>query len=165
MKFIFAFLTASVCLLTGLYKGSELSGKVRELENVIAFLNRCKSEIKYRESRVLDIINDFSKTDGRRLEFIDRCLVYSLEMDFPKAWKKAVGEACGRLSQKDRENLCFFGEKIGTSDTLSQLNLIDFCIACFEESLIEAREKEKSDKKLYYAVGASAGLVISILMM
>lgn len=155
---VMLFLTAA-----GIIKGREMTDCVRMLEGIIMFLADCKSMIEYTGITVGEILENTSC--GTFEAYTEKCRRYASELDFPEAWKKSVGEIPPFISKSDRELLVRFGEKIGTSDKDTQLNMLSYLISRFEISLREKREREKKEKKLYIFAGTALGLVAFIMII
>jgi len=154
-----------MCILTGLRMSAELSRRVEELSELINFMYFYKTHIQYFQSSVIRIIRQFLKEQpDTALKFIVKCSEYCNNYDFPDAWARSVRE--NRLiSVKVSEILLDFGNRIGTSDTETQLRYTEYYIAEIRKHMIIAEEKERDNKKLYIILGISAGLLSAIMII
>ena len=85
-----------------------------------------------------------------------------LEIPFPQAWSKALGERAqlGPLRREDINLLLAFGSQLGTTDLLCRLY-----VQLFEERLTQAREWKSKYAKLYLSLGVLGGLLAWILFL
>lgn len=143
---------------------SELSKRVNELSELIDFLCFFKTHISYFQASVVSILQLYTREKTSSLRFIDACLDLCGDKDFPYAWNKALSENKLRLAEAN-SILSDFGNRVGTSDTETQLKYIDYCLAEISRYLRIAENKEQENKKLYIILGVSAGLLSAIMII
>lgn len=164
MKYLLGVLAAVIIAAEGINKGLALSEKVRILEKTLYFLNDIRCLIEYKEETIYSIFLKYSESEKAFPEYIKKCKGYMENSDFPTAWNRAVSEI-KIIDEKDRYCLYEFGDKLGQTEKSNQLRMIDYSISRLSQSLLEKREKEKTDKKLYYFIGISSGLVLMLLII
>ena len=143
----------------------KLSRAVNELSQIIGFLYFCKSQVSYFRLSVINILKMFVSEKSESVpEFLVECAELCDEIDLRKAWNVSLS-AKPLLSEKATQMLIDFGNRIGTSDTRTQLDYIDYYIREAEKLLEVAENKEKESSKLYIILGISTGVLSAIMII
>lgn len=156
-------LTAVSCLAAGFGKANELSRKKDELTGIIDLLEELGRMISYCESTVASIIEQYC--EAQSLLFAEKFAFYIKYEDFPDAWRHAFLESGSSLSKPEAQMFLSLGEKLGTSDVVSQNKLIGYAVDYFRKALEKAEKNERENKRLYIVTGVAAALTAAILMI
>lgn len=76
----------------------------------------------------------------------------------------AIPSECS-LTEEDKDLLKRFSEGLGSSDLAGQTSNCEYYKKLFDERISEAKEKEKSLKKLYKVLGFSLGCIIILMIV
>lgn len=147
--------------LLGINKGNRLTCSVKDTDKLIMFFKELKSKIYYTGDSVYEII---SKSNNNSL-FVKELQKHLNNVDFPDAWNKSKDYVKKLLTDEDCLVLSELGKIIGSTDKENQVQIIDYAIFRFENSLSEKKEKEKNEKKLYYFTGISFGVIAMIIII
>ena len=129
-------------------------------------MSECEAKIHYLESSVAEIIHSFTLNEkSKNIPFLEKCDLMMRDLDFPIAWEEALRGEKIYLSQADLILLRDFGNMIGRSDQSSQIKMLRYIIRGFENSLEDAKEKERKNTRLYIILGISAALIFIVMML
>lgn len=169
MKYIGLLLLFLTSAGIGLLLSERLNKRVKELELLLAFLDRLKTCLNYQNLPTDEMIEQLADDPScQALPFLIPCReLLRRSVNFPEAWKKSVLRAKDKMALKEEDfsQLLSLANIIGSSDTEGQLNAISMT-----EELLKCQRKEALDFKekkgrLYRSLGAlmGAGMVIILL--
>ena len=155
MKYVGMSCVLVACIGMGQYFSVAAIRRIRALEQVLLLLNAIQSELSYCRTPVRELMHRLSlREEFSELPFLRECSrMCGLEIPFPQAWSKALGE---------RAQL---GPQLGTTDLNGQVSLCRLYVQLFEERLTQAREWKSKYAKLYLSLGVLGGLLAWILFL
>lgn len=148
-------------------KSHRLSVRVMFLQQYLSFLDYIETEIRYSKKLIYEIIKSY--TSQNELSYFLRCICNNIQnnLSFNIAWKDAVYKLPDYygLQPQDKEFISDFGRQLGTTDTQGQVSLCQLNKA-FVTSALEIAKNEKSKKsKLYFILGSSFGLCLTVVFL
>jgi stage III sporulation protein AB len=163
LKFLGAIILISSGFAIGNYKVMKLKKKLIFLESFKDFIAFVKSEIKYSLSSPEKIINDY-QTNTIFKEYIKKCRFFMNKgFNFSQSWKEVFDSDFIGLGDSERI-VKKFGAEFGSADIENQIALCDLTLErlspCIENTLKELTSK----RKIFFTVGACAGIAMSILL-
>ncbi len=126
-------------------------------------LEEINRQIKYSENTLENIVLYYCMSTNSL--FSKKLGMYIKEDDFPIAWKKAFSESKSTLSENAKRIFLSLSDKLGTTDTVSQENLIKCTIEYFQKELEKAEKNENEKKRLYIITGISLGIAAGVMMI
>lgn len=112
---------------------------------------------------VYEILNKYSASNlPQNINFVSDCKKYiDSGMDFPKAFRKSV-EQNKLLKNEEKSKLVIFGETFGTSSVETQLDIIRYYKAVFEDKFKESKSEcvSKAQTGLYVCTFIGLGMFI-----
>lgn len=154
---------ALLCSLTGIRKANELSRKKNEIRQSIELFEELGRQIKYTENTLKSILGDYCS--GANTLFSKKFEMYIKENDFPLAWKKAFSQSKSALGENEKRIFLTLADKLGTTDSTSQENIIEYAVECFQKELQKAEKDENEKKRLYIITGIAGGIAAAIMMI
>ena len=140
----------------------------KALETVICWLNDLLGRLRYVAIPMPEWIRESGENPSySSLDFVKKAGEYLKTKDFTDAFTQGLQEKAGEdgLQKEDIAPLMMLGKRLGKSDTATQIRHIEECV----ERLMLQKEKadagvRKADR-LYLTLGASAGLMVAILLL
>ena len=100
----------------------------------------------------------------RRLTFLQAAATCP-PSDFHAVWRRETGRLPSGLSERDRQLMCQFGERLGTSDVAGQLRVCEEYGRRLEEQREQARTEQRDKSRLYGTLGLLGGLGAALLVL
>lgn len=145
---------------------SLLKKRKQILECITLLAHQIKIEVRYSHLSVVQMVDNFSSIKPfSSLNFLKECNEsINNGNDFPVSWKKAV-ENESVLNSAEKEKLIALGNSLGTTDSSSQMDILDIYILYFETFSKEAASTfEKAGRSIIYT-GFLIGLGLFILIV
>jgi stage III sporulation protein AB len=141
---------------------------VKELENVLIFLDKLKTCLSYQNLPTDEMIDDLAEDPScKSLPYLNLCReLLANQTDFPTAWKMAIERSSGKtnLNHHDTSYLLSLSGIIGSSDVDGQLSAISMVEELLRRQRAEAQEAKEKKGKLYRSLGALAGAGMVIIL-
>ena len=168
MKAAGALMVILSCSVFGLSMARELRERAEFLRSLIRLLTLLRNELCASLLPVADVLRLLEENKNEPAhEFFARCReVFESGGLIKAAWSyAALGGAAWGLDAEECRALAGLGEIIGRYEAEKQRELIDRCIAYFEERARLAEEEKRRQYKLRAALGLGSGLMLAILML
>ncbi len=166
-RLIGAMFLVSGCAGVGWLRKRAMVEKVRALEDMIAALDRLRSELNTRCTPLAELAAVLSREGPRDARGVFASVAEGLRdadgESFSALWERSL-QHCPALGGEGTAALARLGAILGRYSVGEQTAAIDRCIAYLEQELGEAREKLRRDGTLAPALGTAAGLVGSVLL-
>lgn len=164
LKLIGAVMICAACTYIGIKKSGELKGRYKSLRNIGTALGYLETEIGFCSNdlkRAFINIDRGTDTCGLFKDAADKIEEYGIK----KAWAYAVLKSSMPILDSDRELMLMLGEKLGMTDTKSQLKHIGYV-----KELVNAQSESAESEygrlgKIYRSGGLLAGLFIILVIM
>lgn len=145
---------------------SLLKARKQTLECITLLVEQIKIEVRYSHLSVVQMVYNFSNIKPfSSLKFLNECKETLKEgEDFPLSWKKAI-ENEKILNLHEKEKLIALGNSLGTTDSSSQMDILNVYLLYFEDFCKKANESyEKTGKSIIYT-GILIGFGLFILFV
>lgn len=153
----------------GLCAAKQLTGKVTELKGLICGLSFMQRGLASSAENLGSMLQSAAEnTVGSAQKFFSAVydnLRHSEGAPFFRCWNDALEETLTYSGEKEKGYLRPLGNVLGCYDGDSQLSALERAIDQLGATLKEADESRKSKSKVYLTLGASAGLLLSILLL
>lgn len=125
-----------------------------------------ENEIRYCALPIQELIDLLSKQEElNELSFIKKCKEYEMKnKSFSMIWRKSIESSNIGLNVRDKNLLYSFGDMLGTTDIIGQINICKLHLSLFEKSLNEAESIKEKWGSTTIKIGASFGLFIAIVL-
>ncbi len=169
MNFIGAMLILTGCTAAGILKVLSLGRLDRTYTALISALTIMKSEICSRAvplDEVLHIVSGSASGDAGK--FICRLSdSFSMlgEKTFCDIWSAEAGSCLESLPDRSLSAVKALGASLGRYDAAMQCAALDRCINNISAEQRALRETLSENKRMYVGIGASAGLIIAIVLI
>lgn len=153
-------------ILAATLTASLLKKRKQILECITLLVHQIKIEVRYSHLSVVQMVDNFSNIKPfSSLKFLKECNEsINSGNDFPVSWKKAVENEI-ILNSAEKEKLIALGNTLGTTDSSSQMDILDIYILYFENFYKEAASAfEKAGRSIIYT-GFLIGLGLFILIV
>ncbi|MDO4485797.1 MAG: stage III sporulation protein AB [Bacillota bacterium] len=157
------------CTFAGAAKASSYKYRRRELENIIELLRFMQMDISYRKD---SLYKTFKKTAALKdCWFAELLRICCSELadnaTIETAWSIAVNDSMAAcpLHKEDIDILHDISLGIGKSDSQGQQNVLEPIQLRLASALDEALMMEKKQGRMFRSLGASAGIIIVILVL
>ena len=153
--------------LAGFWMTDTLSRRVRLLEQGRLAVQKIRYELLLTKAASLRVLQ-MTQHQGQGIQgfqTIGRCIALSSHMPFPDAWRQAVTETLGALSESEREIFERVGEILGSSDLHHQEEGLLLCEAQLGECISSAKEKLRTHGRLYNGLWVLTGLMVAVILI
>ena len=161
-----AFLWISL-ICAGVICSIKLKKRVTLLEKTIVMLEELKIQIQFLNMPVYEMLETTGKKEY--LSNLDYLSVCCEEMkkgkDFPEAWKLSIVNTLQLYKREEKERLLQLGTNLGTSNTESQINIIDSQMVSFDEFLTKAKNSSMKYSNMATLLGVLSGCMIFIVLI
>lgn len=148
---------------------SALDRRVRSLRAFCAALETAQRELSLRLPPMPELLSLLSRqSEGQAGVFFARCLegLSSLgSRSFARIWEDGLESVPLDLTGEDREILAQAGRVLGRYDGAGQEAALELIRLRLVRALEEAEERRKSGKRVWYALGVTAGCFLAIVLM
>ncbi len=148
---------------------SALDRRVRSLRTFCAALETAQRELSLRLLPMPELLSLLSRqSEGQAGAFFARCLAdlpFLGSRSFARIWGDALEGVPLDLNREDREILAQAGRVLGRYDGAGQEAALELIRLRLVRALEEAEERRKSGKKVWYALGITAGCFLAIVLM
>lgn len=144
-----------------------LSVRVRFLQQYLQFVSYVETEIRYSKKILYEIVKNYNNENEFSYFLTDVCMNVESSISFDKSWIKSVHslpKSYGLLSQ-DIEMLCNFGKELGNTDIDGQISFCNVNKSLISMMLENAKDEKNKKSKLYFMLGSSLGLCITIMLL
>ena len=151
----------------GVLQCRRLDDRVAFWSAFLDFLNFTETTIRYAALPVSQLLERYTRENGR-LKLAELCSAQlSRGILFPQAWKLAAQAAAGHssLPDGDLQLLQDFGAGLGTSDVEGQLSHCRLFAASASEIRQNAREERQRKGRLSVLLGVLLGLGIDLVLL
>lgn len=142
--------------------------RVRFLQQYLQFISYIKTEIRYSQRVLSEIISKYIVTEVEFEHFLTSVKAnLRSEASFADAWQKAlckIPSAYGLLKQ-ERELICEFGNKLGVTDVDGQIALCELNKSLINSILNTAKDEKSKKSRLYFMLGSSFGICLAIILL
>ena len=157
-----------ICLtVTGFRISALLKKRTALLEETVSLIVNLKVELNYRGEAILNLIRrlaDYSVC--RNLDYLLLCEAYMKSgEDFPTAWKKSLKESRCPYTDEEKNKLSSLGEVLGTTDTDSQITMLNLYEGYMKEFLNKAEKSQGDYGRLSMLTGFLSGFAVFILVL
>ena len=167
MMKLFGTLIILACgILSGITVLENHKNKIKFLKEYIEFILFIKSEIKYSQKTIYEISKNASS--GKLfLPYIKNFIKFSTIQSLPDDWAHTYDNIKEnlRISPEEKALIIKFGENLGITDVLSQINYCDHHVKCITSHLIKEQDKQKQlgNLPLILSIGISAVIILIII--
>lgn len=138
----------------GCYKSYTLVRRRKQLNEILTFLNRLSTNIRYNTDDIFSLVSDSAEGFLLSLNTVE-----SSSEDY----KEVVNTL--PITKRDAELLCNFFNQIGTTDVDGQLSHIKLYEEFFREECKKAKDDIDKKSKLYRMSGLFSGLAFVVLFI
>lgn len=151
----------------GMSLASNLSDRVKRIEESLALLGYLSDRLRYLQSPMSQLVEGAAAMERfSHLGFLRRCRDRMRGgAPFPEAWRVSVGEAERELGRELLEVLLPLGEVLGGADLDSQLASLLHAASLLESRLGDARANQQQHGKLYCSLGVLAGIAFVVILI
>jgi stage III sporulation protein AB len=154
----------------GLTLAGSFSQRVKNLRDLIAFVQVLESEIQFARTTLPSVIHaqtmQYSGDIGSFLHILSTRLQAGTGERFGAIWEEALGSlAANGLPKSILEDLHHLGDVLGTSDVVEQAKHLKILLHRLEQALQVAQEELEKQARLWRYLGFSAGLLIVLLLL
>lgn len=158
-KLLIVALSIVTCSMIGLMLHKNSLQKVKYYESLIAFINTLTSEIKFRQSSLKVVIQEFIKNNNT-----------SLNVHLQEFYNFLQGETSTlilskKLKQEETETIANFFSTLGTCDDTTQLFELENYKSKFEAIYLDKETKHKKFGGLYLKLSFLCGIAIGVLII
>ena len=153
-------------ILSGMFISHRNLNHIYFLEEYISLLSNFKTEIKYTQQPIVNILKNYEK-EKYLFPLIQNCICLMQKTDFKTSWEKSFSglyKIYG-VTQREEYIIKIFASKVGTSDIQSQVNYFDYNISLIKPYLEKLLENKSKNQKLPIILGICASLIISIVLV
>lgn len=157
-----------ICLtVTGFRISALLKKRTALLEETVSFIVNLKVELNYRGEMIPNLIRRIADCSVcRNLDYLLLCEAYIKSgEDFPTAWKKSLNESRCPYTTEERNKLSSLGEILGTTDTDSQITMLNLYEGYMKEFLNKAEKSQNDYARLSTLMGFLSGFAVFILVL
>ncbi len=141
--------------------------RVRFLQQYLQFIIYLETEIRYSKRIIYEIVKSY-KSNNEFAAFLNSiCTNVEKSLSFDKAWQTAINDlpsTYGLLTQ-DKEIICDFGRELGNTDIDGQIALCKLNKTLIHATLESAKEEKNKKSKLYFMLGSSFGICLTIMLL
>ena len=159
-KLIGAVLILLCGTLSGFYLSYRLRLRLKVYEDLIDFLSRLHTNIRYFSDDIFKLIK--ISAPSSLAEFFNRNI--SLFGIYWESIIKDISKSCG-LTADDYNNLIEFGRILGTTDVQGQLSHINIYKGIFTTTRDEYQKDFKTKSKLYRVLGFFLSAAVALLII
>lgn len=141
--------------------------RVRFLQQYLQFISYLETEIRYSKRIIYEIIKTYNSENEFTVFLNSICANIENSISFDKAWEIAVNDlpnTYGLLNQ-DKETICDFGKELGNTDMDGQIALCKLNKTLIHATLENAKEEKNKKSKLYFMLGSSFGICLTIMLL
>lgn len=161
----------SVALITiftviGVLCSLNLKKRCSELSLIVAMLDEISVIIRFKGSRLSEIISELKRNKLYGDCSFMKCLSEKSEngQDISEAWLAACDNAL-YVDENDRKILRLIGSKLGETDTDGQLSMLGYNTALLKENLNGAEKNRAEKSKVFMSVSALSGIGLGIIIL
>lgn len=161
-----AALLAAAGILAGIYAAREYARRVREIEAMIAALNRMQAEIELRLTPMEDIFRDLASQDSPCASFFTALagkVSKMCEEPLAALWQRTAGETL--QTSNARDIFAALGPSLGCYDAQQECGAIAYTVERLKRELARAQEENVTQGTLFRRLGAAAGIGLAILFL
>lgn len=159
------------CTAMGISAGNEMERRIRDLRELLKFLELLEGEIGYANA----VLTEGFRHAARRMKrpyagflenmagHMDELRGDTLREIFEQYVRADLRHTA--LLEEDREELVCFGEQLGNLDVKMQLAAISLYREQLSRTCVQARETWKKDSKLYRCLGVMGGLFLAVMFL
>ena len=155
---------ALTVLLTGWHFSQKVRQRVKELEAVLKMLSSMHSSIRYGSADVWSMTEQVGHLEAcEKLMFLSKvCAERNSGKSFAAVWKEQLFSLPCAMKEEEKQQLCLFGEMLGTTDLEGQIHHCEMYEEYFHTVLLTAKEEAAVKMKLYQSLSvlASVGVVV-----
>ena len=146
---------------------SNLSRRVRRIENSISLLGMLYDRLRYLQPPMLGLIAALAGLEQfAGTVYLQRCRgAMSEGQPFPAAWRQGVEADRDAVGAGHAQVLLPLGEVLGSVDLESQLTALRHAVSMLESELEQAREHREKYGRLYRSMGVLCGLAVAIVFI
>ncbi|MBR2078764.1 MAG: stage III sporulation protein AB [Clostridia bacterium] len=157
-----------ICLtVTGFRISVLLKKRTVLLEKTVSLIINLKVELSYRREAIPSLfrrLSDYSVC--RNLDYLPLCEAYMQKgEDFPTAWKKSIAESRCPYTAEEKSKLSSLGEVLGTTDTDSQITMLNLYEEYMKDFLNKAEKSQSAYGRLSLLMGFLLGFAVFILVL
>lgn len=151
---------------TGFALSSNLSGRVRMLEDTIGMLRCILEELRYTLAPMNRLIGSVASMERyQKLNFLQSCHVLMRRgVPFPQAWRQSLSENAAPLTKEEAGILASLSQVLGAADAGAQEAAVSHTVLLLEDRLRTAREGRDSHSRMYRALGFLGGLALAVAL-
>ncbi len=126
-----------------------------------------KIQLGYLNLPVYEMVYDIkTKKHLNELSFLSECCgLVKNGYDFPAAWKISLENTSLYYKRDEKDKLLHLGLNLGTSNTESQINMLNFHLLYFNEFLDRAKAQKQKYGTLSMTLSVLSGCMIFILII
>ena len=145
----------------------KLALRVRFLQEYLQFISYIETEIRYARRVLIEIIGKYKNETEFKTFLVAVKANLNSGMSFSEAWRAAVYKIPNSygLLKHDKELICEFGQKLGTTDVVGQVALCGLNKSLIGSVLDTAKEEKLKKSKLYFMLGSSFGVCLAIILL
>lgn len=152
MKLFVGLILLVLCTFLGYIQSGKYVDRRKYYNDFLSFINRLKQEVSFGQATIQEIIKNVDNND-----------FYSLLDNFFRYNNNRISYSY--LNDNDKNLFLDFVEKIGQSDSKTQLNYLNEIELIISNEYTKACENEKIYKKLYVKISFLVGLMLLILVL
>jgi stage III sporulation protein AB len=168
MRIIGACLLMAAFFLAGVGIVHEKRTRIRTLRELCAALEIMQGELSVRESPLPELCQMLSIHGSGKAKILFTALLEMLpllgECSFSVLWDKAILCCKNDLNASEREAVRSLGLVLGRYDTLTQIRQLQSCARLLNQNMAADEQRFPADRKLLLGLGASAGVMMAVLL-
>lgn len=169
MRLIAAGMIVFSCAAFGIIKAHGLTELDRTYSSLISALELIKSEIYTSHTPLDSVLSLVMQSSDKSVKpFFDAVISGLSELgdsSFCDIWTASVQSELTALPKSCVQSLVSLGNSLGRYDADMQKCAIERCSVALEAARSELRAASVANKRMYVGTGASAGLIIAIIML
>lgn len=169
MRTVGAGLVMLSCGAMGLVVAASFRQRVHNLRQLVAFFQALESEISYARSTLPEVISrqkgQYTGVVGQFLAVLERAMLDGTGESFAEIWTSGLNVlAVNGLPSWLLGELRQVGKSLGQSDAAEQLKHLSVLQKRLEEAMVEARQEEEKQTRLWSYLGVFSGLILVLLL-
>ena len=152
-------LCIAACSLVGLKLYKDSVNRVKYFEGVLSLINTLISEIQFRRQNLKSILRDFC--DNNKTPFVVHVKEFLTHLETNEEFKPSKLH----LKNEETEEVKHFFSSLGTSDSDTQLVVLDTYKVKFEELRKHYADRHKKYGSLYLKLSFLLGLALGIVIL
>lgn len=159
------------CTAMGMSAGNEMAGRIRDIRELLKFLELLEGEIGYANAVLTEGFRHAARRMGKpyasflknMAEHMDELRGDMLGEIFEQHVREDLRHTA--LLPADKEGLVCFGEQLGNLDVKMQLAAIALYKEQLTQTCTQAQERYQRDSKMYRCLGLMGGLFLAVVFL